>query len=167
MKDKEKKRLIEMSVSDAITEKPVELSIGGKEFKIYPPTLGKMQILSKIYLMLDIDEIKLGEEPQLEAMRICEEKTDTVCQLIAVATFKEKDDLLNDAKINERAEFFRWNASPEHFSIVMIAILSQIDYVNFINSIRLTKILRINTAKVSKRPDRVEQSEAVQSGEQP
>ena len=149
-------RIVEMSVSDAMTEKPVEFSIGDEKFTIHPPTLGKMQILSKYYLMLDIDDDELGKEPQLEAMRICESKTDTVCRLMAVATFKEKDDLLSDEKINERAEYFKWNAHPEHFGVVIIAILSQIQYQNFINSIRLTQTFRINTMKGSGRPGRVE-----------
>ena len=145
-----------MSVPDAITEKPIEFSIGEEKFVICPPTLGKMQILSKYYLMLDLDDKKLGEEPQLEAMRVCSEKTDTVCCLMAVATFKEKEDLLNEAKINERAEFFKWHSNAEHFGMVIIAILSQTNYVNFINSIRLTETFRINAMKGSSRPVRVE-----------
>ena len=63
---------LEMNVSDAITEKPIGFSVGTRKFKIYPPTLGKMQILSKYYLQLDIDEDALMEEPHVESMRMCE-----------------------------------------------------------------------------------------------
>jgi len=154
--DRKKQRLVEASVSDAITEKPLTFSLGDKEFTIHPPTLGKMQILAKHYLELDINEDDLDKEPILEAMRICEGKTDAVCRLMAVATFNEKGDLLDDKKISERADFFKWNSNPEHFIMVILKMLAQSHYANFMNSIRLTETFRINTEKVSKRPGRVE-----------
>lgn len=135
---------IEMSVSDAITEKPVRFSVGERKFSVHPPTLGKMQILSKYYLMLEIDEKALGEQPHLESMRVCETKIDIVCGLMAVAVLKTKEDLLDNEKINELTDFFKWNTSPADFSNILLAILTQVDYVNFITSIRLTGILRQN-----------------------
>jgi nitrate reductase beta subunit len=140
-------KMIEMAVSDAVTEKPIELKIGSRKFKINPPTIGKMQILSKYYLMLDLDEEKLQENPQLEAMRVCRDKSDIVTELMAVATFNNKDDLLNSDKIKERAEYFKWNSKVEEFSIVLLALLTQTQYENFITSIRLTEILRQNKPK--------------------
>jgi hypothetical protein len=143
----DKDRFIEMAVSDAVTEKPIQFSIGEETFSIHPPTLGKMQVLSKYYLMLEIDENALSEEPHLEAMRVCESKIDIVCMLMAIATFREKEDLLNDKKIAERAEFFKWNTEPADFGTVLLALLTQVHYENFITSIRLTKTLRQNGSK--------------------
>jgi len=143
----DKNKNIEMAVSDAITEKSIKFNVEDKEFVIHPPTLGKMQLLSKYYLMLDIDENALSEEPHLEAMRICESKTDVICVLMALATFQKKDDLLDDKKIQERAEFFKWNTEPADFSSVLLALLTQVHYENFISSIRLTKTLRQNAPK--------------------
>lgn len=141
-------RRIEKNVSDAITEKPIKFSVGKRKFSIYPPTLGKMQILSKYYLMLEIDEEALLEEPHLESMRVCESKADVVCSLMAIAVLKDKEDLLDDDKVNEIADFFKWNTNPTDFSTCLLALLTQVDYVNFISSIRLTKILRQNKPKI-------------------
>lgn len=143
----DKDKIVEMAVSNAITEKPVHFKVGKKKFSIHPPTLGKMQLLSKCYLMLDIDEDKLQESPHLEAMRVCESKTDVVCSLMAIATFSSKEDLLNDDKINDRAEFFKWNTEPQDFSTILLALLTQVHYENFMNSIRLTRTLRQNASK--------------------
>lgn len=137
----------ENAVADAITEKPLVFKVGKQTFKVCPPTLGKMQMLSKYYLSLGIDDKKLGEEPQLEAMRVCEAHTDTVCRLMAVATFDRQADLLDDDKIEQRASFFKWNCKPSDFSIVILAILTQVHYENFISSIRLAAILRQNEPK--------------------
>lgn len=139
-----KEHIIEQNVSDAITQKPIRFSVQDKKFEIHPPTLGKMQILSKLYLQLDIDENGFKDEPYREAMRICENKTDLVCQIMAIATLSSKEDMLDDEKISERADFFKWNCFPEDFGTCLLAILTQVDYANFMTSIRLTKMLRQN-----------------------
>ena len=141
------KQQAEKAVSDAIVEKPLRFNVGKQKFAIYPPTLGKMQLLSRCYLELDIDEKALADEPHLEAMRICEAKTATVCRLMSIATFKEQVDLLDDEKIKERADFFKWNTKPQDFSTVLFALLTQVEYANFMSSIRLTKTLRQNASK--------------------
>lgn len=158
-----KETIIEHNVSDAITQKPIRFSVGKEKFSIYPPTLGKMQVLSKLYLQLEIDEKALAEAPHKEAMRICEGRTDIVCQLMAVATFRTEDELLDDEKITERANLFKWSCYPEDFSTCLLAILSQVDYSNFMSSIRLTEMLRQNKPNI-KGAVRVEQLGDAPSG---
>lgn len=152
----DKKKIIESAVSDAIIGRPISFELKGGKFEIHPPTLGKMQILSKLYLQLGIDEEALAKEPHLEAMRVCEAKTDVVCELMAVATLNGKDELLDDGKVKERAGFFKWNCLPQDFGTCLLAVLAQVDYENFMTSIRLTKILRQNKPTARKRADRVE-----------
>lgn len=154
--DMDKERFIESAVSDAMIGRPISFELKGEKFEVHPPTLGKMQILSKLYLQLEIDEEALSENPHLEAMRICDSKTDIVCEIMAVATFDQKEDLLDNDKICERAEFFKWNCLPPDFGTCLLAILTQVDYENFITSIRLTKILRQNAPIATKRANRVE-----------
>ena len=137
----------EIAVSDTITEKPLVFKVNKRTFKVCPPTLGKMQVLSKYYLLLDLDEDTLGRFPHTEAMRVCESHTDTVCRLMAAATFDTKESLNDNAKIEERADFFKWNCTPSDFSTVILAILTQVHYENFISSIRLAATLRQNKPK--------------------
>lgn len=134
----------EILVSEAITEKPIEFTVGKQKFEIKPPTFGKLQLLSRLYLMLEIDEDALIERPHKEVMQICETKTDIVCELMATITFESKEDLLDSKKIKERTDFFKWNSRPEHYSMVLMAILTQNDHEGFISSIRLTKYCRLN-----------------------
>lgn len=158
------KNTVEKSVSDAITQKPIRFSIGEHKFEIYPPTLGKMQVLSKLYLQLEIDEEQFSEEPHREVMRICEDRTDLICQLMAVATLRTESELLDDEKIAERAGFFKWNCYPEDFGTCVLAILTQVDYSNFMLSTRLTQMLRQNRPSIEGAV-RVEQSGGAPSGE--
>lgn len=137
----------ELMASDAMLGKPIEFETAGEKFQIYPPSFGKMQMLSKLFLLLDFDEEKLLNEPMQESMRLCMEKTDIVCTLIATATFQSKEDLLNNEKITERAEFFKWNGETDTFCYVVTSLLAQVNYVNFSHSIVLTKTFRQNKPK--------------------
>ena len=137
----------EKAVSDAMTEKPLKFKVGKRTFTVHPPTLGKMQVLSKYYLDLEINDEVLGQHPHTESMRVCENKTDVVCRLMAVATFDKKEDLTDDEKIDTLAEFFKWHCKPEDFAVVVLAILTQVRYENFMSSIRLAETLRQNKPK--------------------
>lgn len=143
----DKDKIIEMAASDAMTEKPLKFEVGGKTFIVNPPTLGKMQVLSKYYLALDLNDDELGEHPQVESMRVCESKTDIVCRLMAASTFDKKEDLHDDDKITELAEFLKWHCKPSDFAVVLLALLTQVRYENFISSIRLAGTLRQNKPK--------------------
>lgn len=151
----ERDRMIEEAASDAITGKPITFELNGEKYKIEPPTPGKMQILSKLYLQLDIDENALNDEPHLETMRICETKTDVVCEIMAVATLNTKEELLDDSVVKKRAYLFKWGCHPSDIAVCIRAMLVLIDYENFITSIRLTKIFRQNKP-TAKRAGRVE-----------
>lgn len=137
----------EIMASDAMLGKPIEFETAGEKFQIYPPSFGKMQMLSKLFLLLDFNEEDLLNEPMKESMRLCMDKTDIVCNLISVATFQTKEDLLNDEKIKERSEFFKWNADTDSFCFVVTSLLAQVNYVNFSHSIVLTKTFRQNKPK--------------------
>lgn len=147
---------VNVDVEEEIDNIRTEIVDIKEEYEIDSPTLGKMQILSKYYLMLDIDENKLQETPHLEAMRICESKTDVVCSLMSAATFSNRKDLTDEIKIQERADLFKWNCKPKDFATVLLALLTQTEYANFMNSIRLAKLLRQNKPSKKAQANRVE-----------
>lgn len=115
---------IEINVSDALTETPVRFRIGKKEFSIYPPTLGKTQILKKLYLDLDVNAGLLALNPLAETMRVCREYPDIVCRIISYSTFSDKRSLLNVEKVYQRAAFFKESASMEDLATLMSVIFS-------------------------------------------
>lgn len=162
---------IEKLVSDRIIQKPICFSIPetvservpvckylpfirkqvtrihDRQFEIAPPTLGKMQILSRLYLELDFDDVQLHINPMKEVMRLTETKIDIMCEIMAVATLNDKQSLLSAEKIAERARYFRWKCYPSDFATLILALLTQIDYSVFADSIRLTRQFSVNGAK--------------------
>lgn len=115
-----------------------------RTFTIKPPKMGKLQILSRYLLQLDLNEKALEETPVTEAMRVCNEKTDIACELMAAAVCNRQEELENEDYRKELTEFFRWNADAKDFGALVLAVLVQNDYAKFAASVRLTKSFRIN-----------------------
>lgn len=115
---------IEINISDAIVEKPVNFSIGKSKLSLYPPTLGKMQILKNLYLSMGVNMELLTLNPIAETLRVCTEKPDIVCQIIAYSTFTDRKSIMDADKVLCRAKFFQENTSVEDMATLLTIILS-------------------------------------------
>jgi len=123
---------MELSISDAIIERPIHFSIGKSKLCLYPPTLGKMQILKNLYFSMDVNMELLAINPLAETLRVCKEKSDIVCQIIAYFTFNDKKSVLDIEKILHRANFFEDNLSVEDMATILTIILSNDKIEEFI-----------------------------------
>lgn len=115
-----------------------------RTFTIYPPKLGKLQILSRYLLQLGLDDAALKENPYAEAVRVSMEKPDVVYELMAAAVCNTKEELDDEAHRRKLADFFKWNGDAKDFGALVLAILAQNDYASFITSVGLLKHFRIN-----------------------
>ena len=118
--------------------------------RVYPPTLGKLQLLSKLFLNLDIDFEAFKVDPATEIFKCCGEKTDVLAEIMAISILKTKEELLDSSLVKKKAEIFKWCTSPQDFALVVGALITQIDLSNFSNSIRLTRLFRLNDKRESK-----------------
>lgn len=123
---------IERNISDAIIERPVNFSIGKSKLCLYPPTLGKMQILKNLYFSMNVNMELLAINPLAETLRACTEKPETVCQIIAYSTFNDKKSILDMEKVLRRAKFFQDNTSVEDMATMLTIILSNDKIEEFI-----------------------------------
>lgn len=128
---------IEMNLSDAIIEKPVWFGVGKRRYGIYPPTLGKVQILKNLYLGLDLDDRLLLVNPLAEAMRISRASPDIVCRIIAYSTFNEKSSIMDTEKVFQRAELFRAKLTAEDMATLLAVILMNDKTDEFIKYFRI------------------------------
>lgn len=128
---------IEMNVSDTIIEKPIWFSIGKRKYSIYPPTLGKTQILKNLYLSLELDTRLLSLNPLAEAMRISKESPDIVCRIIAYSTFSDKDSIMNTEKVFQRADMFKDKLTAEEMATLLSIILMNDKTDEFIKYFRI------------------------------
>ncbi|WP_294616448.1 hypothetical protein [uncultured Bacteroides sp.] len=141
---------IEMELSDAIIEKPVWFGVGKRRYGIYPPTLGKAQILKNLYLGLDLDARLLAINPLAEAMRISRASPDIVCRIIAYSTFGDKGSIMNTEKVFQRADMFKDRLTTEEMATLLSVILMNDKTEEFIRyfSIDREKELRERLGRV-------------------
>lgn len=111
---------IEMNIADAIMEKPVGFNIGSRHFCLYPPSLGKMFLLSRLTKQLGINNGIMKANPYLESLRICKENKETVCRIIAYHSMNRKGDVLDELKIKRRASFFCKELDEEELAQLLI-----------------------------------------------
>lgn len=114
----------EMNVADAIIEKAIRFNVGKQKYSIYPPTLGKTQILKNLYLGLDVNAQLLSLNPLAEAVRISKENPDFVCQIIAYSTFNDKNSIMNTEKVFQRAKTLKEHLTTEDLATLLSLILS-------------------------------------------
>lgn len=123
---------IEINISDAIIERPVNFSMGKWKFCLYPSTLGKMQILKNLYFSMGVNMELLAFNPLAETLRICKEKPDVVSQIIAYSTLNDRKSVLDTAKVFQRANLFQENMSVEDLATILSIILSNDKIEEFI-----------------------------------
>lgn len=105
--DDRKKENIEYELADIITQKPHEIKVGRKLFRLYPVTLAKQFLLKRIMDGLSINTAILSVNPYLETLRLAETKRKACCHILAIhATPNTYKDLHNSKAITERRNVF-------------------------------------------------------------
>lgn len=136
---KNKDENIEMNIADAIMEKPVGFNIGSRHFCLYPPTLGKIYLLSRLVKQLEVNADIMKANPYLESLRICREKRDIVCRIISYHSLNRKPELLDEIKIRKRESFFKDNLSEDELAQLLIVVTSWDNADSYISHFGLDK----------------------------
>ena len=118
---------IEYELADIITQKPHEIKVGRKLFRLYPVTLAKQLLLKRIMDGLSLDTEILEKSPYLEALRLAETNRKVCCHVLAIhATPNTCKDLHNSKAIAERRNVFS-KMTIEDIATLLIYVLTS-DY---------------------------------------
>lgn len=130
---------IEQNIADTIIERPYGFKVDGRRFYLYPITLGKTYLLSRIMERLEINQSIIKLNPYMEALRLVNEKKEDICRLITYHTIKEKAELFDNDFVEDRMKYFADNLGKEELAQLLIIILTQ-DSVNaFIKHLKIDK----------------------------
>ena len=129
---------IEINIADTIIEMPTAFNIGRHNFCIYPPTLGKTYLLSRLFKNLEADNRMISSNPYAEALRLCSEKKEIVCRILSYYTFKKKDDVFNNTRIEKRVKVFS-ELTTEELATLFTLVLSGDNTESYINYFGIDK----------------------------
>ena len=135
----EEKKIIEMNIADTLMERPYGFRLDGRYFYLYPVTLGKTYLLSRIIEALGINMEIVKANPYMEAIRLCREKKEAVCRLISYHTFNKKDELFDDELVDERCSFFKEKASDEDLAQLLVMVLTHENVDTFIHHLGIDR----------------------------
>ena len=140
---------IDKRAFDVLTEAYETFSIEGPngdpvQLHLYPFQLGRLALISKRLLDLDI---AVSEDPENEVKKmweICSEKPKQVAEIIAIATLRNKAEI--DTLFEERTQLILDSPSmvPKTLSQLLMTIVFQSFHVDFMKAIRLVKTLQVS-----------------------
>lgn len=122
----DEKDYINVDIDDALIERPRTFRCGSTRYNIYPSTLGSMKVCYSLISALEIDEKVYEFNPLLELLRLAHEKTDEMCEIIAIRTLRGYDDIFNSLIISKRVNTLKKALNEEQIAQLMSYILTEI-----------------------------------------
>lgn len=140
---------IEEEILEAILERPYGFTLNGGRYYLYPVTLGKSILLSRLIQNLEIDTDLLAKNPSLEALRVVSIHRDVAILIIAYCTAKDKQEVFDGARIDDCKSYFSENLSNEEIAQLLLIIYQYDKTASFIKHLGLDRDQK-EQAKISK-----------------
>lgn len=120
-------------------ERPYGFEIGGESFALYPASLGKTLLLSRIIKEIGVEKDILKLNPYLEALRIVHEKRESVARLIAYHTAKTKEDVFNEFEMRRRMKLFTEHMEDDDMATLFLTSFTRDNVEDFKKFFRMEK----------------------------
>lgn len=171
-KDVEPSKKVENLAAEAIIDAPVAVTI--RESKriakrrflpfrrttvvyeaihyIQPLTLGKQQMISRLFADLEIDweKMKTADGTVQELLRVSAHKTDILAKILAIALESEPRKFMHPERLERRAKEILTVNTVSEFGKVIIALYEKLNPVAFTTAMRFVQILNLNAPSPSK-----------------
>lgn len=109
-------RNLDHEVADILTEMPQGFDVGSRRFYLYPVSLGKSYLLSRLTDNLNIDKKLLHSNPFAEALRLAIADADGVCLIIALHTARTRQECYDTKRLKKTAKYFTTRLSVEEIA---------------------------------------------------
>lgn len=132
------KENIEQSIADTIIERPHGFKVDGRQFYLYPITLGKSYLLSRQIDNLKINRKALNDNPYIEVLRLSSQKKDEVIRVITYHTLDGKK-VLDNELVEERIAYFSEKLDCKDIAQLLITCLTQGNVSEFYKYLKIDK----------------------------
>ncbi len=114
------KQHIENEVIDAILEKPITLTIDGRFFYIYQPSLGISLLTGQLLQEVKVNSHLYATNKLAEMYRICETQHDLVLRIVALYTFSHRSDAIKEESVQARIDELKTLDAAELATLVTV-----------------------------------------------
>lgn len=143
------KKNIDKEILEVIMERPYGFTVKDKRFYLYPVTLGKSILLSRLMRNLEIDTELLAKNPSLETLRVVSVHRDVAILIIAYCTAKDKQEVFDNARTEEYKWLLSRNLTDEEIAQLLLIIYQYDKTASFIKHLGLDRDQK-EQAKISK-----------------
>lgn len=135
----EARQLIEMDLADTIIDRPHGFSVGNRHFYLYPITLGKMYLLSRLVEELNVRTDIIKANPYLEAVRVVTERKDICSRILTYHTIHTKAKIFDNEFVEKRTKFFIDNIDVNDMATLMVLVLTADKTTLFMKHLKIDK----------------------------
>lgn len=118
---------LDHEVADIVTENPQGFDVGSRRFYLYPVSLGKSYLLSRLTDNLNIDVKLLHLNPFAESLRLTIADVNGVCRIIALHTARTQQECQDTKRLNKTAEYLAKHLSVEEVAQLFTLTLTDKD----------------------------------------
>ena len=134
--------MVDKGVKFTVKKRSILRLIGSpeREFTIYQPYLGTLDLLSHEFLKIEFDEEKLRTDGLSESKRLASKAAKVLADILAIAVLSDKWKI----KLFKPflSQYFLWRVTPSKMLELSMIINIMMNLEGFINSIRLNAIHR-------------------------
>ena len=116
----EKEIISKADISDVLIERPISFSIKGRHYAVYRPSLGKIQLMSRLLDAVGFNDFKPTDDIYYFSYVAAQGKRDECIRLVAYATLPS-DECLDESKVTKRIKEFK-DFETEDIATILIMI---------------------------------------------
>lgn len=117
---------------DILIERCNEFEVGGKRFKLYPPSIGVTMMTKGALDRLELNQDLVAANPMAAFLEAAGRDPKQCCRIIALATCKSKDEAMSSEHINRKTRHFAKTLDTEEIASLLIEVLDNNKAAQFI-----------------------------------
>lgn len=125
-------------IIDVLLDRPIGFKIGEEQLYLYPATLGKTFLISKLLSKIDIKQDNLKINAELEMLRVVKSHKEDVLTILAYHTLQTKEQIFNTPLVEERKKLIS-SLEDSDITTLFLQTLSQDKYSAFIHELGIDR----------------------------
>lgn len=130
---------IEQDIIDMLIERPISFKIEQRRFNLYPPTLGKMYVVSSLLEKASLTSDYILSNPYEASLSYVITYPEDACRVLSYYTLRKYEEIFDVELVDERAEYFREHLDVGELTQLLVLALQKEDVATFIKYLHIDR----------------------------